>query len=191
MLLDVERIDESAIAKLANKEYMAVRVKRYITEHHALNIGDKILSSGFEHYVNAPSIGRIGMAFYEAENKADRIEKYFSCAHNNIEELRLRCSPYSSPIDTIRCQLDEAWPAGAHLETMLGKKMYVGLSRVVNPDVHFLAHHDIFSKDAPESFKARSLQAQFACNIYLNMPAKGGGFTTVEKRNDPRGFRLS
>ncbi|OKP04828.1 2OG-Fe(II) oxygenase [Xenorhabdus eapokensis] len=60
------------------------------------------------------------------------------------------------------------------LKTLYGKKMYVGLSRVVIPGVTFLAHHDIFAKDAPDSFKAKSLQAQFAANVYLSMPSEGG-----------------
>ncbi len=188
MLLDVECIDESAISKLVNTEYLAIRIKRYIPESHALNIGDKILSPGFEQYINAPSIGRIGMAFYEAENKPELVDEYFRNAQTNIKELRQRCAPYSSPIDTLRCQLDEAWPAGAHLETMLGKKMYVGLSRVVNPGVHFLAHHDIFAKDAPDSFKARSLKSQFACNVYLNMPTQGGTLQIWKNELSPEEF---
>jgi hypothetical protein len=140
----------------------------------ALKIGEKILGHGFERYLNAPSIGRIGMAFYEAENQLPRIADYFESAFDNIEVLRRRCEPYLSPIDRLRCVLDEAWPAGANLETLYGRKMYVGLSRVMRPGVRFLAHHDIFAKDAPDSFRAVSLQAQLAANIYLNMPSDGG-----------------
>jgi len=188
MLLDVKDIEEKAINKLAKKECLAVRIKNYLPQEHAHNIGDKILSSGFEKYTNAPSIGRIGMAFYEAENDVDLVEQYFQQARSNIEELRRRCLPYSSPLDTIRCQLDEAWPAGAHLETMLGKRMYVGLSRVVNPGITFLAHHDIFAKDAPDSFKAKSLESQFACNLYLKMPGTGGALQMWKNELSPHEF---
>ncbi len=83
-------------------------------------------------------------------------------------------TPYVSPIDLLRCVLDEVLPAGAQLETLYGRKMYVGLSRVVKPGVTFLAHHDIFAREVPDNFQAHSLQAQRAANIYLSMPNEGG-----------------
>lgn len=52
--------------------------------------------------------------------------------------------------------------------------MSVGLARVVKPGIRFLAHHDILARDAPDSYQAHSLDAQFACNLYLSMPAEGG-----------------
>ncbi|MHC8318327.1 2OG-Fe(II) oxygenase [Pseudomonas sp. LB3P31] len=174
MMLDVERLDETCIKKLANEDILALRIKGLLPSALAIEIGSKILAPGFEGYINAPSIGRIGMAFYEAENRAVLVEDYFERASRNITELRNRCAPYASPVDTLRCMLDESWPAGAHLENLYGRKMYVGLSRVVEPGVCFLAHHDIFAKDAPHSFQARSLEAQFAGNVYLNMPSEGG-----------------
>ncbi|MDR1967403.1 MAG: 2OG-Fe(II) oxygenase [Burkholderiaceae bacterium] len=129
---------------------------------------------GYSKYINAPSIGRIGMAFYEAENKPALLQTYFDQSKSNIDDLRNRCLPYASPIDIMRCAIDEIWPAGAMLESLYGKKMYIGLSRIVEPNVNFLAHHDIFQKDAPDSFSAKSLLAQFAANVYLTLPEKGG-----------------
>ena len=121
MMLDVERLDETCIKKLANEEVLAIRVKGFLPEPLAIQIGDRILAPGFEGYINAPSIGRIGMAFYEAENQPLLIEDYFERATSNIAELRQRCAPYSSPVDTLRCMLDESWPAGAHLENLYGR----------------------------------------------------------------------
>ncbi|KJZ37065.1 2OG-Fe(II) oxygenase [Pseudomonas fluorescens] len=188
MMLDVERLDETCIKKLANEEVLAIRVKGLLPKPLAIQIGDKILAPGFEGYINAPSIGRIGMAFYEAENQPLLIEDYFERATLNIAELRNRCAPYSSPVDTLRCMLDESWPAGAHLENLYGRKMYVGLSRVVKPGICFLAHHDIFAKDTPDSYQAKSLEAQFACNVYLNMPTEGGALQMWDHDISPDQF---
>lgn len=188
MMLDAECLDETCIKKLATEEVLAIRIKRWLPPPLAIEIGDKILAPGFESYINAPSIGRIGMAFYEAENQPPLIEDYFERATRNIAELRNRCAPYPSPVDTLRCVLDESWPAGAYLETLYGRKMYVGLSRVVKPGVCFLAHHDIFAKDAPGSVQARSLEAQFACNVYLNMPTEGGALLMWDHDISPEQF---
>ena len=142
---------------MTNGEVLAVRIKQYVPVDLSRKLADKIMTPGYDHYINAPSIGRIGMAFYEAENQPELLDDYFEQARSHIDDLRKRCLPYVSPIDKLRCELDEAWPAGAHLESLYGKKMFVGLSRVVEPDVYFLAHHDIFAKDAPHSFHANSL----------------------------------
>ncbi len=87
--------------KLANEEVLAIRVKGFLPEPLAVQLGDKILAPGFEGYINAPSIGRIGMAFYEAENQPLLIEDYFERATRNIAELRERCAP--TPRRSIPC----------------------------------------------------------------------------------------
>ncbi|WP_340616736.1 2OG-Fe(II) oxygenase [Xenorhabdus entomophaga] len=188
MIIETNCLDATCIEKLANQKALAIRVKNFIPSDLAMQLGEKILGQGFEHYLNAPSVGRIGMAFYEAENKPLRMVDYFESVFKNIEDLRQRCSPYQAPIDTLRCVLDEIWPAGAQLETLYGKKMYVGLSRVVRPGVTFLAHHDIFAKDAPDSFRAKSLLAQFAANVYLAMPNQGGALQLWKDELSPEEF---
>lgn len=175
MIFESSRLNANCIEKLASKEVFAVLVKEFIEPCLAKELAGKILGGGYTHYTNAPSIGRIGMAFYEAEGDPSRLTTYFDQAAQNLTDHRERCAPLMSPIDLLRCAFDEIWPAGAMLETMYGRKMYVGLSRVVEPGITFLAHHDIFAKDAPDSFDAHSLQAQIACNVYLSMPCDGGG----------------
>ncbi|MBV1787204.1 2OG-Fe(II) oxygenase [Marinobacterium sp. D7] len=188
MLLESNELDIEAMGKLAKGEALALRVRQFIGNDIAQKLGDKILFQGFDKYANAPSIGRIGMAFYEAENQPPRIADYFESAYENIDELRKRCFPYFSPIDLLRCKLDETWLPGAQLETLYGRKMYVGLSRVIKPGVRFLAHHDIFAKDAPDSFKARSLQTQIAANVYLTMPSEGGAVQIWDRELTPEEF---
>jgi predicted 2-oxoglutarate/Fe(II)-dependent dioxygenase YbiX len=114
------------------------------------------------------------MAFYETELKSELIDRYFAVAREHQNDFRKACEPFGSPLDTFRCLLDEIWPAGAHLQSIFGRKMFVGLSRMVEPNTTFLAHHDIFAEDAPGVVEAESLTAQFAANIYFKMPEVGG-----------------
>ena len=188
MLIELDRLDVSAVKKLTREDALAIRVRSFIPVDVAEKLADQILGYGFEKYLNAPSIGRIGMAFYEAEGQAPLVANYFESAFENIDELRRRCAPNISPIDLLRCVLDEVWPAGALLETLYGRKMYVGLSRVVTPGVTFLAHHDIFAKDAPDSFQAHSLLAQMAANVYLTMPSSGGALQIWDSELTPDEF---
>jgi hypothetical protein len=188
MLLESNGLSASCIEKLACKDALAVLVKGFIEPELATKLAEKILQQGYKHYTNAPSIGRIGMAFYEAEGDPGRLATYFEQSAGNLSDLRSRCTPLLCPIDLLRCALDETWPAGAMLESLYGRKMYVGLSRVVEPGVTFLAHHDIFAKDAPDSFHAHSLQAQIACNIYLSMPSDGGGLQIWTNEITPSEF---
>ena len=188
MLLKLKSLNLDALEKLVREDILAIHLPGFIAREVSERLSEQIIELGYQRYLNAPSIGRIGMAFYEAENKPLLVEDYFDNAPRNIEELRERCAPYSSPIDLLRCMLDEIWPAGAQLENLYGRKMYVGLSRVVTPGVTFLAHHDIFAKDAPDSFQAHSLQAQLAANVYLSMPETGGSLQIWEQQLSPETF---
>lgn len=122
MYLETKRLQTEHMQSLLNGELLAIHLPQFIDAPTSQKLGEKIIDKGFDRYVNAPSIGRIGMAFYEAENQPERMASYFEGVFDNIDELRRRCAPYLSPIDVLRCTLDEVWPAGATLETLYGKK---------------------------------------------------------------------
>ncbi|MDR5875859.1 hypothetical protein [Vreelandella gomseomensis] len=125
MLIELDDLKQGAVERLAREEVLAVRVRHFIDEDIAARLSEQIMERGLQKYLNAPSIGRIGMVFYEAENQPPLIANYFESVFDNINELRKRCAPYVSPIDLLRCVLDEIWPAGAQLQTLYGRKMYV------------------------------------------------------------------
>lgn len=162
------------IISLARGQTRVVRIAGFANHPVCELIAKGQASIGFKPYVNVSEVRRIGMAFYETELKPELIEQYFRIAKTNQDALRKACEPVGSPLDTLQCLLDEIWPHGAGLQTLFGRKMFVGLSRMVEPDTSFLAHHDIFADDAPGVPEATSLKAQFAANIYFQVPDVGG-----------------
>ncbi|MGP9819606.1 2OG-Fe(II) oxygenase [Salinarimonas sp. NSM] len=159
---------------LAAGRIRVVQVEAFANETACDVISKGQVDLGFKPYINVDQVRRIGMAFYETENQPDLIEDYFRIARENQNAFRSACQPLGSPLDTLRCLLDEIWQPGANLQTIYGRKMFVGLSRMVEPNTTFLAHHDIFAEDAPGREEAESLLAQFAANIYFEVPERGG-----------------
>lgn len=185
----VSSFDREAIRALSREEILVVHVKRFVSEELCEKLSQKAEDEiGYQSYLNVPSVRRIGMAFYETEEKSDLLEQYFETAHQNILSFRNACAPYCSPIDVLRCTLDEIWPAGANLQSLSGRKMFVGLSRMVRPGTTFLAHHDLFSEDAPSEAAANDLLAQFGANVYIKVPAEGGELLMWEKEIPPAVF---
>jgi hypothetical protein len=114
------------------------------------------------------------MFFFETARKPEIIEYYFEHAPENLNILRAACQPYACPMDTFRCLVDEVWPDGFLLQTLHGRKMFVGLSRCMKPGIPLKAHHDMFARHAPDAPETASLINQFAINIYAAVPESGG-----------------
>lgn len=171
------------IRRLHSGEILAIRIPNFYSLDMCQEISDKMENSSlYGKYANAPSIGRVGQAFFECLASDDLISKYQNNAVNWIKEMRSYCSPYLSPIDKLRLSLDESWPGGAHLGVLDGQKMFVGLARVFGANSGADAHQDILAWDAPNSETANSMRGQLAANIYLKMPHQGGELKIWPKR---------
>lgn len=169
-----EKLDAAHIRSLAKNEIRVIQVEAFASKKTCEIISSGAIDLGYKPYINVDSVRRIGMAYYETEHQEDLIQDYFANAAKCLEQMRKACDPAGSPMDTARCLLDEVWPAGAHLQTLFGKKMFVGLSRMVEPNTTFLAHHDIFADDAPGMPESESVISQFGANVYVQMPDRGG-----------------
>lgn len=162
------------IRLLAKNEIRVIQVESFASKKTCEIIANGAIELGYKPYINVDSVRRIGMAYYETEHEEHLIREYFASAATCLEKMRRACDPVGSPMDTARCLLDEVWPAGANLQTLFGKKMFVGLSRLVEPNTTFLAHHDIFADDAPGMAESESVISQFGANVYVQMPDRGG-----------------
>lgn len=164
----------SNLQALINHEIQVLRIPGFISQAACKNISIGLKSAGYADYLNAPSVGRIGMSYFETGCKQEIVDHYFATAIENINILRKACAPYPCPIDTLRCIFDEIWPTGCGLQNLYGKKMFVGLSRCMQPGTPLLAHHDMFGRHAPNTAEAASLISQFAFNVYVDVPEVGG-----------------
>lgn len=171
----VERVltQENLLALIKN-EIQVLRIPNFIDSLACQVISKGLQSHGYNDYLNAPSVGRIGMSYFETGHKQDLIDLYFANAIENIETLRKACYPYPCPIDTLRCVLDERWAAGCKLQILYERKMFVGLSRSMQPGTPLLPHHDMFGRHAPNTPEANSLISQFGINVYVDVPEVGG-----------------
>jgi hypothetical protein len=175
LYIENDHINEEDLMRLFEGEVLALRVPNYYpTDLCKLSL-KYLMNTQIEHYGNAPSIGRAGMAFYETENNLEKVEEYYQLAKINIDKIRQAFSPYISPLDKLRLELQEIWTSGANIENIHDRKMFVGLCRLLEKDIDFLPHQDIFHLDSINNLRAKTLKSQIAANIYLDVDDQDGG----------------
>lgn len=179
-------IQEEDVLALANGRIAAIVVKNFydtsISEMSMEHIKKNM------HYYLTPPIGRFGMSFYETKGEQGIMDDYYQRAIGSIQEIRQIFSPYLSPVDLLRLRLQEKWKAGADIGNIDGRKMFVGVCRILEPNVDILAHQDNLSKDAPDSVNAKLILAQLAANVYLDMPKNGGELELWDRVYDDESY---
>lgn len=159
---------------LLRSEIAAIQIKNYCAIEIRNHVIDKLLGHKERgHFNKANDIERIGMAHYEIDCP-DKFNRYHETAIQSIWRTRDIFKPYISPIDKLRLELEEIWPAGAYLETLYGRKCFVGICRIMEPNIELLAHNDRLNRDSPDSYQAHSLLGQLSACVYLQVPTSGG-----------------
>ncbi len=174
VISSVDILSQEMVEALIARDAPIIRVANFVQPSTCRSIARGLQKEGYDDYLNAPAVGRIGMSFFETGENEELIERYFHTALPNIATLRKACAPYPCPIDVFRCVVDELWPKGANLQTLSGRKMFAGLSRNMRPGAPLLAHHDMFARLAPHAQEANDLLMQMAVNVYIDVPAQGG-----------------
>lgn len=101
---------------------------------------------------------------------------YYRNVLRGIRRVRRACSPLLSPIDRLRLELDEIWDEGANVAAFEGKKMFVGIVRLMRAELSGASEEHPHFDALPEH--CYPLDGQFAANIFLSMPEEGGEFET-------------
>lgn len=173
-----KEIKQSGLVSLLRKEVAAVRIPNYYDQELCATITERLLSSEhYGNYVNAPKIARIGQAYFESQASTKSKERYEKMSTRWIREIREGCTPYLSPIDKLRLELDEVWSPGAKLGRIGDTKLFAGLARHFGEGSEAEPHTDVLEWDAPNEADAQSLKGQLATNTYLSVPEEGGELT--------------
>jgi hypothetical protein len=106
----------------------------------------------------------------------DAVERYFDGARRELKSRRMRNgSPFLWPLDLLRLQLDEVWPAGAGLSRDKQQRVFCGgLPRVMMGPTRWskgFIHVD-------EMGPLKTSTGFFSANIYLQLP---GGRSSSEE----------
>ncbi len=174
-------IDIDGLKKLIKGDIVALRIPGYIQNTVCDAVSDKILcSEDMGSFNKANQIGRLGLAHFEIDS-VERFNEYHDNAAKNTMRIRELFEPFISPIDKLRVTLDDIWPAGANLESLYGRKCFVGICRIIDPKVELLAHNDRLDRDSPDSIQAASLIGQLSANVFVQTPDVGGGLVLWDK----------
>jgi len=173
-IIITNEIEKWHLEGLFDQSIDVVRVPKYFSEQDAQEIANKIKrSTFFGSYVNAPKIGRIGQAFFECQNDEVSLSRYLEFAKTWIKEMRKEVSPFISPIDRLRLELDEVWPANCNLAQIFDHKLFAGLVREFKEDSYAEPHNDVLSWDLVDEMDT-GITNQLTANVYLETPEQGG-----------------
>lgn len=165
------------LVRLAEREIGAIHVQDYSPVEVAAQVAQKAINHpefGHYHKQFTSSVGRVHMPHIDTKWDSELTAKYHDNALPAIADVRSLFHPYLSPVDRVRLELQELWPAGANLLRLRGRACFVGAFRVFQPTTsQFYPHNDAIDQetDAPE---IDGVLNQLVANIYLQVPDTGG-----------------
>lgn len=172
-----DELTTETLVKLAGREIGAIHVKGYYPVDIAGEVAQKAINHralGNYHKQYTSSVGRVYMPHIDTKWDPELTRKYHDAALPAIADVRSMFHPYLSPVDRVRLELQELWPAGANLLRLRGRACFVGAFRVFQPETsEFYPHNDAIDQetDAPE---IEGVLNQLVANIYLQVPDEGG-----------------
>jgi len=107
---------------------------------------------------------------FNVAKQLNKIDEYFATSREVMRILRGEEGAILSPLDKLRLELDDAWPAGANVCKHEGRPFLAGLPRVMHGPTKWLqgfCHVD----DISPCVAGKGL---FSANVYLETPPVGG-----------------
>ncbi|MFD5127139.1 2OG-Fe(II) oxygenase [Streptomyces olindensis] len=184
MLLQEEGLSATVLRKLFEKKALAVQIRNYYPQEQCARLSNRVTSfieaceSRHEriYLSNVP-------AFTETVPDAVALARYLTESKKVMSELRHLCHPYTSPVDRLRCELDDLWPAGASLLRLNGSPLVFGMIRVWRHAAGALPHIDLLKSKVRHLPEACTFTEQIGVNMYVEMPRSEGGEGAIELWN--------
>jgi hypothetical protein len=173
MLVHQDVLSSEAVGKLVSGEALAVHVPAYHSPELCEEIAARVLArmkSGYQRIYESNV-----RAFTETNGDADGRRRYLADSASVMAEVRDSCHPLASPIDRLRCELDELWPGGARLLRHDSQALVFGMVRVWRNGAEARPHLDVLRNSAPDVPDALAFTDQIGVNVYLRVPQNESG----------------
>lgn len=180
-LIEVEKnlsLDVLDAIMAPDSRVLAIRISDYVPKDLCMTLSEKIMHHGrqrFRRYTFAPQIPltKIGINFGEACLSQGMKARYFESAQSTDHLIREMFSPFLSPFDKLRIDLDRIWPGGAIIASMHGNRMLSGFVRNTEEGGSVPHHQDDLIEEYPHA--EWKPQRELVSNVYLRVPADGDG----------------
>ena len=180
-VIEADRITRDDLLDLAHGEAIAIVVRDYCPQDLCQRATEQLMHDRlYGEYANVPGVHKWGLNTYEGLSTEERERRYFSEAVAAVQSLRAAWSPYLSPLDRLRLELQEGWPGGANMEHLDGNPLFVGQARVFQEGNGAIPHQDFLSWELEDLRRAArvdgkpELLTQMTANLYLQTAEEGG-----------------
>ncbi|MEV6384392.1 2OG-Fe(II) oxygenase [Streptomyces sp. NPDC051773] len=168
MLVRQAELSSEALKILTSGQALALHIPTYHSPEHCEQIADSViqrLHNGYQRIYESNV-----RAFTETRGNELEQRRYLDDPASVMATVRASCLPLASPVDRLRCELDELWPGGARLLRLDSQALVFGMVRVWRKGSQALPHLDVLQHSVPNLRHHETFDEQIGVNIYLRMP---------------------